>query len=75
MSEQYYKSQATSSYQNYNDYYDTDEDVIDELDENKLLFESEVSSIYEFIDDVRQDTVLPFFDKLTFESLLEYLGE
>jgi len=75
MSEQYYKSQATSSYQNYNDYYDTDEDVIDELDENKLLFESEVSNIYEFIDDVRQDTVLPFFDKLTFESLLEYLGE
>lgn len=73
MSEQYYRSQVETNY--YNEYYDTDEDIFDELDENELLLEDEVHRIYDFIDDVRHDTVFPFLDKLTFESLLDFLKE
>jgi len=73
MSEQYYKSQVETNY--YNEYYDTDDDVVDELGEKDLLFEDEVRMIYDFIDEVRHDTVFPFLDKLTFESLLDFLKD
>jgi hypothetical protein len=73
MSEQYYKSQVETNY--YNEYYDTDDDVVDELGEKELLFEDEVRMIYDFIDEVRHDTVFPFLDKLTFESLLDFLKD
>ena len=73
MSEQYYKLQFATNY--YNEYYDTDDDVVEELDEKELLIEDEVHSIYDFIDEVRHDIVFPFLDRLTFDSLLDFLRD
>lgn len=73
MSEQYYNLQVATNH--YNEYYDTDDDVVEELDEKELFIEDEVHSIYDFIDEVRHDTVFPFLDRLTFDSLFDFLRD
>lgn len=71
MSEQYYKLQSSSK--NYGECYDTEDDTDEELIDEELLLEEEIQDIYNFIDEVRHDTVFPFLDKLTFSSLLDFL--